>query len=72
MGSITSRQNAAVEEADISANHAYKYPPRAGKTKRIVKSICFRQMIWSHFSLDVYQRPINCVCLHHYLLLIRL
>lgn len=31
MGSITSRQNAGVEEADIVSNQAYKYPPRSGK-----------------------------------------
>lgn len=30
MGALASRQNAAVEEADISANHQYKYPPRSG------------------------------------------
>uniref|UniRef100_A0A0K8TL32 RING-type E3 ubiquitin transferase n=1 Tax=Tabanus bromius TaxID=304241 RepID=A0A0K8TL32_TABBR len=30
MGSLTSRQNAAVEEADVGSNHAYKYPPRSG------------------------------------------
>lgn len=30
MGSLTSRQNAGVEEVDISTNHAYKYPPRTG------------------------------------------
>uniref|UniRef100_A0A1Q3F7W6 RING-type E3 ubiquitin transferase n=1 Tax=Culex tarsalis TaxID=7177 RepID=A0A1Q3F7W6_CULTA len=30
MGALTSRQNAAVEEADVSANHQYKYPPRSG------------------------------------------
>ncbi|XP_030379023.1 E3 ubiquitin ligase RNF157 [Scaptodrosophila lebanonensis] len=30
MGNFVSRQNAAVEEADQSANHAYKYPPRMG------------------------------------------
>lgn len=30
MGSLTSRQNAAVEEADVGSDHAYKYPPRSG------------------------------------------
>ncbi|XP_034474806.1 E3 ubiquitin ligase RNF157 isoform X2 [Drosophila innubila] len=30
MGNFVSRQNAAVEEADYTTNHAYKYPPRAG------------------------------------------
>lgn len=30
MGAITSRQNADVEEADVSTNHAYRYPPRSG------------------------------------------
>lgn len=30
MGSLTSRQNAGVEEVDITSNHAYKYPPRSG------------------------------------------
>ncbi|XP_055612709.1 probable E3 ubiquitin-protein ligase MGRN1 [Uranotaenia lowii] len=30
MGALTSRQNAAVEEADVSSNHQYKYPPRSG------------------------------------------
>lgn len=30
MGSLTSRQNAGVEEVDIVSNHAYKYPPRSG------------------------------------------
>ncbi|KAH8392976.1 hypothetical protein KR200_007203 [Drosophila serrata] len=30
MGNFVSRQNAAVEEADPSTNHAYKYPPRMG------------------------------------------
>ncbi|XP_019545169.3 probable E3 ubiquitin-protein ligase MGRN1 [Aedes albopictus] len=30
MGALASRQNATVEEADISANHQYKYPPRSG------------------------------------------
>lgn len=31
MGSIASRQNADVEEADIGSNHAYKYPPKSGQ-----------------------------------------
>lgn len=31
MGSLTSRQNAGVEEVDIVSNHAYKYPPRSGQ-----------------------------------------
>ncbi|XP_058811655.1 probable E3 ubiquitin-protein ligase MGRN1 [Topomyia yanbarensis] len=30
MGALASRQNAAVEEADVIANHQYKYPPRSG------------------------------------------
>lgn len=30
MGNFVSRQNAAVEEADHTTNHAYKYPPRMG------------------------------------------
>ncbi|KAH0953474.1 hypothetical protein HN011_008653 [Eciton burchellii] len=30
MGLLTSRQNAGVEEVDITSNHAYKYPPRSG------------------------------------------
>ncbi|XP_071519952.1 probable E3 ubiquitin-protein ligase MGRN1 isoform X1 [Panulirus ornatus] len=30
MGSITSRQNAGVEEVDIGVNHAYRYPPKSG------------------------------------------
>ncbi|KAK0160884.1 hypothetical protein PV328_008246 [Microctonus aethiopoides] len=30
MGSLSSRQNAGVEEVDIVSNHAYKYPPRSG------------------------------------------
>lgn len=30
MGALASRQNAAVEEADVTANHQYKYPPRSG------------------------------------------
>ncbi|XP_055628136.1 E3 ubiquitin-protein ligase MGRN1 [Toxorhynchites rutilus septentrionalis] len=30
MGALASRQNATVEEADMSANHQYKYPPRSG------------------------------------------
>ncbi|XP_046680336.1 E3 ubiquitin ligase RNF157 isoform X2 [Homalodisca vitripennis] len=30
MGSLTSRQNAGVEEVDIVSNHAYKYPPKSG------------------------------------------
>ncbi|XP_055523570.1 probable E3 ubiquitin-protein ligase MGRN1 [Wyeomyia smithii] len=30
MGALASRQNAAVEEAEMSANHQYKYPPRSG------------------------------------------
>lgn len=30
MGIFHSRQNADVEEADIGANNAYKYPPRSG------------------------------------------
>lgn len=35
MGSLTSRQNAGVEEVDITSNHAYKYPPRTGIEFRI-------------------------------------
>lgn len=31
MGSLTSRQNVDQEEADISSNHTYKYPPKSGK-----------------------------------------
>lgn len=34
MGALTSRQNAAVEEADIISNFAYKYPPRSGSFYR--------------------------------------
>lgn len=30
MGALASRQNAAVEEADVTATHQYKYPPRSG------------------------------------------
>lgn len=30
MGALASRQNATVEEADVTANHQYKYPPRSG------------------------------------------
>ncbi|KAG6448689.1 hypothetical protein O3G_MSEX005649 [Manduca sexta] len=30
MGALTSRQHAGVEEADVTSNHAYKYPPRSG------------------------------------------
>lgn len=30
-GLLTSRQNAAVEEADLVSTNAYKYPPRSGK-----------------------------------------
>ena len=30
MGSLTSRQDAGVEQVDIVSNHAYKYPPRSG------------------------------------------
>ncbi|XP_055311143.1 probable E3 ubiquitin-protein ligase MGRN1 [Sitodiplosis mosellana] len=30
MGTSLSRQNAAVEEADVTLNHPYKYPPRTG------------------------------------------
>lgn len=30
MGAFSSRQNAAVEEAEQSSNNAYKYPPRSG------------------------------------------
>ncbi|KAJ6638151.1 E3 ubiquitin ligase, partial [Pseudolycoriella hygida] len=30
MGSIASRQNADVEEADVGSNYAYKYPPKSG------------------------------------------
>lgn len=35
MGSFVSRQNAAVEEADVGLNHPYKYPPRTGKYNNI-------------------------------------
>lgn len=31
MGALTSRQNADVEETDVGAGHAYKYPPKSGK-----------------------------------------
>uniref|UniRef100_A0A182K7D4 RING-type E3 ubiquitin transferase n=1 Tax=Anopheles christyi TaxID=43041 RepID=A0A182K7D4_9DIPT len=31
MGLFASRQNATVEETDVSLNHLYKYPPRTGK-----------------------------------------
>lgn len=63
MGSITSRQNAAVEEADISANHAYKYPPRAGTPNRhTVTLFCFHQ----NYLLKLYRA---CVCPVHYFLL---
>jgi len=30
MGAITSRQHAGVEEVDVGAHHAYRYPPRSG------------------------------------------
>ncbi|CAD7091813.1 unnamed protein product [Hermetia illucens] len=30
MGALMSRQNAAIEEADVGSNHAYKYPPKSG------------------------------------------
>jgi hypothetical protein len=39
MGSLTSRQNAGVEEVDVSSNHAYKYPPRSGISKTFA-SLC--------------------------------
>lgn len=31
MGALSSRQNADVEETDITANHAYRYPPKSGE-----------------------------------------
>lgn len=30
MGTSLSRQNAAVEVADVTLNHPYKYPPKTG------------------------------------------
>lgn len=71
MGSITSRQNAAVEEADISANHAYKYPPRAGtvSTKQIV-CVCFFCAIADFFLSITFHLfefvCASCVYLVHY------
>lgn len=35
MGTSLSRQNAAVEEADVSLSHPYKYPPRTGTKLKI-------------------------------------
>ena len=41
MGSILSRRIAGVEDIDIQANSAYRYPPKSGKTcmASYVKSI---------------------------------
>lgn len=41
MGSLTSRQNAGVEEVDIVSNHAYKYPPRSGQYGKSVMTFAF-------------------------------
>lgn len=64
MGSITSRQNAAVEEADISANHAYKYPPRAGKLDSIVKFFYFHSKLFVHIFLWVFGKHQNMFIYH--------
>lgn len=37
MGISLSRQNAAVEEADIATNQPYKYPSRTGSAQRPMK-----------------------------------
>lgn len=42
MGALTSRQNADVEETDIGSNHAYRYPPKSGKTLKIKKKVLGR------------------------------
>ena len=31
MGAFTSRRNGGVEEVDIAASNAYRYPPKSGK-----------------------------------------
>lgn len=44
MGTSLSRQNAAVEEADVTLNHPYKYPPRTGNYRHLDVPITFRTM----------------------------
>lgn len=47
MGSITSRQNAAVEETDnISSNHAYKYPPKSGTFHNVITQNKEKKIKW--------------------------
>lgn len=41
MGTSLSRQNAAVEEADVTLNHPYKYPPRTGNYRHFNLPIKF-------------------------------
>lgn len=51
MGSFVSRQNAAVEEADVGLNHPYKYPPRNGKYSKYLEQVnfhCFEAMYPIH------------------------
>lgn len=60
MGTSLSRQNAAVEEADVSLNHPYKYPPKTGIHKTftcfarenfyfVLHNRCDRFIFWHTF-----------------------
>ncbi|RLU16985.1 hypothetical protein DMN91_011054 [Ooceraea biroi] len=50
MGSLTSRQNAGVEEVDITSNHAYKYPPRSGTCDLVNTLLISRVFAGSYFG----------------------
>ena len=36
---VTSRNNAGVEEVDVTSNHAYRYPPKIGKNRWKISTI---------------------------------
>lgn len=53
MGTSLSRQNAAVEEADVSLNHPYKYPPKTGNPNRCQSNKITKTSFFL-FSFDVH------------------
>lgn len=66
---LTSRQNADVEDTDISANHAYRYPPKSGKSPvrrtgwpRLLSHIaqCTHKMAKQHSDREIN----NCGLVH--------
>lgn len=52
MGSILSRRIAGVEDIDIQANSAYRFPPKSGKWRLNIDYYFTEAKSWSDVSVE--------------------